>query len=73
MADSEIGIPITFHVIRHLWPDKESDYLDFLAANLHDPAVGSGRMTGGQQYLDSLKPDRTGMPMGLARYILTET
>jgi hypothetical protein len=34
MADMEIGPPITFHVIRRLWPGKESEYFDFLAEHL---------------------------------------
>jgi hypothetical protein len=73
MADTEIGIPITFHVLRRLWPGKEREYTDFLAEHLSDPVVAAGCMHGGQQYVDSLKAENSGnVQMGLARYILTE-
>jgi hypothetical protein len=74
MADIEIGVPVTFQVIRRLWPGKEREYMDFLVAHLSDQFVAAGMMHGGQQYLDSLKPENSGnAPMGLARYILTDT
>ncbi len=44
MADSEIGIPITFQVIRRLWPGKEREYMDFLADHLSDPVVVAASM-----------------------------
>ena len=73
MADSEIGPPITFQVVRRLWPGKEREYFDFLAEHLSDPVVGGGMMHGGQQYIDSLKAENSeNAKMGLARYILTE-
>ncbi len=74
MADSEIGPPIMFQVIRRLWPGKEREYFDFLADHLTDPIVAEVMMHGGQQYTDSLKPEPDRIqPMGLARYILHET
>jgi hypothetical protein len=72
----EIGPPVTFHVIRKLWPGKESEYFDFLADHLRsDLAVNAGILRGGQGLTDWwLKKDdpEAGVPMGLARYILTE-
>ena len=50
MADNEIGIPITFQVIRRLWPGKEREYTDFLAEHLSDPTVSAACMHGGQQH-----------------------
>ena len=74
MAESEIGPPITFQVIHRLWPGKEREYFDFLAEHLSDPVVGAGMLHGGQQYLDSLKPENSeNVQMGLARYVLTES
>ncbi len=74
MADAKIGPPITFQVIRRLWPGKEREYYDFLADHLTDPIVSAGMMHGGKQYSDSLKPEPHRIhPMGLAGYILHET
>ena len=73
MTDFDIGVPITFQVIRRVWPGKEREYFDFLVEHLSDPIVGAGMMHGGQQYIDALKPENSvNVPMGLARYILTE-
>ena len=73
MATTGIGPQITFQVIRRLWPGKEAAYFGFLMQNLSNPLVLSGMMHGGQQYLDSLKPQNSGIvPMGLARYMLAE-
>jgi hypothetical protein len=71
MADMEIGVPVTFQVIRRLWPDRAIEYMDFLAKNVRtDALINIGLMQGGQQYLDYRKPDRPGVPMGLARFII---
>jgi hypothetical protein len=73
MADSDIGIPITFQVVRRLWAGKEREYMDFLVEHLTDPVVVTGSMHGGQQYIDSSKAENSdNVPMGLARYILSE-
>ena len=70
MADSEMSIPLTFHVLRKLFPDGNATrYMEFLIDNLTDPIVTLGCMAGGQQYLDYRKPN-SGSPMGLARFIL---
>lgn len=72
MADSHVGVPITFQVIRRLWPGKEAEYTAFLADRLQDPLVVAGMMHGGQQYIDFSKPSHAGAPVGLARFILEE-
>lgn len=73
MRDPELGIPITFQVIRRLWPGKEREYTDFLAGHLSDPIVCAGIMHGGQQYTDWFKSENSDdVPMGLARYIIAE-
>lgn len=73
MADLDIGIPVTFHVLRRLWPGKEQEYLTFLVEHLKDPHVQVGCLHGGQQCLDMLKAESSEkVPMGLARNILTE-
>ena len=70
MADVSIGVPITYQVIRKLWPDKVNVYMDFLIKNMHsDALIAVGMMRGGQQYLDRLKPGAAGVPMGLAIFI----
>ena len=71
MADMSIGVPITFQVIRELWPDHVNKYMDFLAKNITgDPLMMIGVTHGGQQYLDYSKPGATGAPMGLARFMI---
>jgi len=73
MSDAEVGPPITFHVLRTLWPGKEADYYDFLVDNLSDSAVNAGMLRGGQEVTDWLKGRISGgAPTGLARLILTE-
>jgi hypothetical protein len=71
MADSEMSVPLTFHVLRKLFPaGNPTRYLEFLIHNLDDQMVTLGCMAGGQQYLDYRKPNTEGSPMGLARFIL---
>ena len=71
MANIAIGVPITHHVIRALFPGREQLYMDFLIKNLKDEMVVLGMMTGGQQYADFIiKPGAQGVPMGLAKFIL---
>ncbi len=73
MTDMEVGPPITFHVLRTLWPEKEADYCDFLVDNLSNNAVNAGMLRGGQEVTDWLKGRMSGgAPTGLARLILTE-
>jgi hypothetical protein len=71
MADMSIGVPITFQVIRRLWPDHVNECMDFLAKNLQsDTLMNAGIMHGGQQFLDYSKPGAAGVPMGLARFMI---
>src|SRR5271165_7525611 len=59
MRDMEIGPPITFHVIRRLWPGKESEYFDFLAEHLSELVVNAGILRGGQEFTDWLKNEHS--------------
>lgn len=71
MADMSIGVPITFQVIRKLWPEHVNDCMDFLAKNIaSDALINVGVMHGGQQFLDYSKPGASGAPMGLARFMI---
>lgn len=71
MADSELSVPLTFHVLRKLFPaGNPTRYMEFLIHNLNDQMVTLGCMAGGQQYLDYRKPNTEGSPMGLARFIV---
>jgi hypothetical protein len=73
MADSEIGIPITFHVLRKLFPDCDTvPYMEFLVENLRDETVRLGMMHGGRQWFDYNKPNAKGTPMGLFRFIMED-
>jgi hypothetical protein len=73
MSDAEVGPPVTFHVLRTLWPGKEADYYDFLVDNLSHNAVNAGMLRGGQEVTDWLKGRMSGGgPTGLAQLILTE-
>jgi hypothetical protein len=65
MADMSVGVPITFQVIRKLWPDRATEYMDFLAKNLRtDQLLNVGIVHGGQQYLDYRKPEAPVSPWG---------
>ena len=71
MADMSIGVPITFQVIRRLWPDHVNECMDFLAKNLTtDALLNGGMMHGGQQYVDYSQPGTSGVAMGLARFMI---
>jgi hypothetical protein len=71
MADMSVGVPITYQVIRRLWPDRVNEYMDFIAKNMHsDELMNIGMMHGGQQFLDYHKPGVSDVPMGLARFMI---
>lgn len=72
MNDMSIGVPVLFHVIRKLWPDRVNKYMLFLTKNLQsDGLIHIGMMHGGQQYLDFRKPENHGnAAMGLARFMI---
>lgn len=73
MTDMSVGVPVTFQVIRKLWPNRAMECTDFLAKNLRsDALVATGIMHGGQQYVDYSKPDAAGAPMGLARFLIED-
>jgi hypothetical protein len=73
MADASIGVPVTFHILRKLWPGKENEYLDYLKNNLRsDEALLAGTMHGGQQFVDYMIKRKDGAPMGLARFLLED-
>jgi hypothetical protein len=73
MSDMDIGVPITFHVLRKLFPNGRPErYIEFLMNNMDDPKVVVGTMHGGQQWLDYGKPGSKGAPMGLFGFILEE-
>jgi hypothetical protein len=72
MSDSSVGIPVTFQVLRHVFPGREERCLQCLADHMGtNKAVTLGALTGGQQYLD-VNSGKLSVPMGLARYILEE-
>ena len=53
MADNAVGIPITFQVLRRLFPGSEHEYLEFLKENIgKDATIMAAVMYGGQQYID---------------------
>jgi hypothetical protein len=73
MSDTEIGMPITLHVLRQLFPKEDAaKSLEYLVANQRDQTVGVGMMIGGQQTVDFLngKWRAGGAAMGLARILL---
>ena len=71
MSNPLVGVPVTFQVLRKLWPDRATDYTTFLRENIHsDNLMMIGIMHGGQQYLDYRKPEASGGPMGLARFMI---
>ena len=71
MADMSIGPPITYQVIRKLWPEHVNEYMDFLVKNIaSDALMNVGVMHGGQQFLDYMKPGASGVPMALALFMI---
>jgi hypothetical protein len=71
MANTSIGAPITYHVLRRLWPDHVNDCMRVLLANLRtDEQMMAAIVHGGQQYLDYRKPGVSGVPMSLARFLI---
>src|SRR5438067_963405 len=55
MADTSIGVPVTYQVLRRVFPNSEQRYLEFIAASIkNDRNMMAGIMLGGQQYIDWL-------------------
>jgi hypothetical protein len=69
MADIAIGMPITFQILRRLFPGDEQRYLDFVRSSLPNDTDMTGILQGGQQYLD-FNRGQLAVPMGLARIVL---
>ena len=70
MSDTSIGVPITFQVLRRVFPGREARYGEYLAPRMGtDPVVMLGAMRGGQQYID-FNNNKLDAPMGLAKAIL---
>ena len=71
MADNAVGIPITFQVLRRLFPGSEHEYLEFLKENIgKDATIMAAVMYGGQQYIDFNK-GKLAAPMGLAKTLIS--
>ena len=67
MADMSIGPPITYQVIRKLWPEHVNEYIGISCQKYRQRCLMNvGVMDGGQQFLDYMKPGASGVPMGLA-------
>lgn len=70
MSDNAVGIPITFQVMRKLFPGEEQKYVLFLRDRIGTDAVVMMAMQyGGQQYLD-FNNGKLAAPMGLAKTLL---
>ena len=70
-TNASISVQIMYRVLRHVFPGYEERYTQFLINNVgKDNLVMTGAMKGGQQYVDFIKPDAKGSPMGLARYMI---
>ena len=70
MSDTSSGIPITFQVLRRVFPGREEKYCQYLAERMGtDQVVTLAAVSGGQQYLD-FNNRKLSAPMGLARCIL---
>jgi hypothetical protein len=71
IADTSIGIPITYHVLRRLWPDRVNDCMRALLANLRtDQRMMAAIKHGGHQCLDFRKSGVSEVPMDLARFLI---
>jgi hypothetical protein len=71
MSDASIGMPITYHVLKRLFPGHEDDYTKFLYDQVgKDEIVMLGVIKGGQQYIEYLKSGRKGVPMGFGMFLL---
>ncbi len=72
MSDASVGIPITFQILRRVFPGKEEQYLAYLLDHVPmDKAVMLGVMCGGRECLDWMAGKRD-CTRGLATYILKE-
>jgi hypothetical protein len=70
MKDASVSVPIVFHILRRLFPEREEHYMKHLLDHLNDQDTVLGMMMGGQQYTEFMKPGSKFSPFGLARIIL---
>lgn len=71
MADTAVGLPITFQVLRKLFPGSEHEYLEFLKENEgNDATITATVVYGGQQYMD-FENGKLAAPMGLAKTLIS--
>jgi hypothetical protein len=71
MGDPAVGVPVAYHVFRHLFPGEENEIMEFLIKHIgKDEMVMLGCMRGGQQFLDFIKSGSQSYPMGLGRLLL---
>lgn len=74
MSDVSIGVPITYHVLVKLFPDRANVYAQFLIDQMgRDEETTLGAVIGGQQFLEFNKPGSKGVPMGFARFLIEGT
>lgn len=70
MSDMSVGVPLTYQVLRRVFPGFEQRYLDYIVQSIKsDHNMMAGVMLGGQQYLDWLN-GKLHAPMGLARCLI---
>jgi hypothetical protein len=71
IADTSIGGPIIYHVLRRLWPDRVNDCMRALLAKLRtDQQMMAAIKLGGQQCLELRKPGVSDVPLDLARFLI---
>lgn len=71
MSNVSVGIPITYHVLNRLFSGRGEDYIEFLRNNIgKDEVLMFGVMTGGQQYIESIKPGHKGVPMKFGIFLV---
>jgi hypothetical protein len=73
MTDMSVGPPVTYHVLRQLWPEHANKYMEFIFENLTtNSLMHVGIMHGGQQFLDFVN-GKLKAPMGLALFLLEQS
>jgi hypothetical protein len=71
VADASIGAPITYHVLRRLWPDRVNDCMRVLFNNLNtDKQMIAAMRYGEKQCLDNRRQERSDVPTGLAHLLI---
>jgi hypothetical protein len=70
-ADTSIGAPITYHVLRRLWPDRVNDCMRLLFNNLNtDQQMMAAIRYGEKQCLDYRRQGVSDVPTGLAHLLI---